>query len=186
MRDCSPGMIIKGIDMSLYSTTIPCFAQMLRSLSSLLTKGEACAHERGEDPQVLLGARLAPDMHTLAQQVQYICTQVQEAVQRLTQQPLQSLAPPENMAGAKALIERTLGVLAGVDRARVDEGAQRQIAIELPNGMTFDMPGSEYALNWATPQFYFHLVTAYNILRNNGVPLGKADYVPHMFAYIRQ
>lgn len=90
------------------------------------------------------------------------------------------------MAGAKALIERTLGVLAGVDRARVDEGAQRQIAIELPNGMTFDMPGSEYALNWATPQFYFHLVTAYNILRNNGVPLGKADYVPHMFAYIRQ
>ncbi len=52
--------------------------------------------------------------------------------------------------------------------------------------MAFDMTGSEYAVNWATPQFYFHLVTAYNILRHNGVPLGKADYVQHMFAYLRQ
>ena len=64
--------------------------------------------------------------------------------------------------------------------------AQRKIAIELPNGMAFDMTGSEYAVNWATPQFYFHLVTAYNILRHNGVPLGKVDYVQHMFAYLRK
>ncbi|MNG36593.1 hypothetical protein D3C84_1236700 [compost metagenome] len=73
-----------------------------------------------------------------------------------------------------------------MDRAQVDEGAERQIAIALPNGITFDMTGSEYAVNWVTPQFYFHLVTAYNILRHNGVPLGKADYVQHMFAYQRQ
>ncbi|MCP1456852.1 hypothetical protein B0E42_22620 [Pseudomonas sp. A25(2017)] len=172
--------------MSVYSVTIPCFAQMLRSLSSLLSKGETCARERGYDSQILLEARLAPDMHNLARQVQYACTQAQEAVQRLTQQPLQSLAPPENLAAAKALIERTLAVLASVDRAQVDEGAERQIAIALPNGITFDMTGSEYAVNWVTPQFYFHLVTAYNILRHNGVPLGKADYVQHMFAYQRQ
>ena len=86
-----------GKNMSVYSITIPCFAQMLRSLSSLLSKGEACAHDCGYDPQILLEARLAPDMHNLARQVQYACTQAQEAVQRLTQQPLQSLAPPESM-----------------------------------------------------------------------------------------
>ncbi|MCP3751622.1 DUF1993 family protein [Pseudomonas sp. SBB6] len=172
--------------MSVYSVTIPCFAQMLRSLSTLLSKGEACAGERGYDPQILLEARLAADMHTLARQVQYACTQALEAVQRLTQQPLEALATPENMAAAQALIERTLVTLATVDRAQVEAGAQRPIAIELANGITFDMTGNEYAVNWVTPQFYFHLVTAYNILRHNGVPLGKADYVPHMFAYLRQ
>ncbi|MGF0237570.1 DUF1993 domain-containing protein [Rhodococcus sp. IEGM1300] len=172
--------------MSVYSVTIPCFAQMLRALSSLLSKGEAAALERGYDPQILLGSRLAPDMNDLAKQIQYACTQAQEAVQRLTQQPLQSLTPPENLAAAKALIERTLAILDSADRALIEEGAERVIAIELPNGMAFDMTGNEYAVNWATPQFYFHLVTAYNILRHNGVPLGKADYVQHMFAYLRQ
>ena len=172
--------------MSVYTGTIPCFAQMLRALLSLLSKGEATALERGYDPQTLLDARLAPDMHDLARQVQYACTQAQEAVQRLTQQPVRTLTPPENVATAKALIERTLIILDSVDRAQIEEGAGRKIAIELPNGMAFDMTGSEYAVNWAIPQFYFHLVTAYNILRHNGVPLGKADYVQHMFAYLRK
>lgn len=172
--------------MSIYAVTIPCFAQMLRSLSALLSKGEACALERGYDPQVLLEARLAPDMHTLARQVQHTCTQALDAVQRLTQQPLIPLTLPENLTAAKALIERTLEQLAAVDPAQIDAGADRQISIELPNGIAFDMTGSEYALNWAMPQFYFHLITAYNILRHNGVPLGKADYVQHMFAYLRK
>lgn len=125
-------------------------------------------------------------MHNLARQVQYACVQAQEAVQRLTRQPLESLSPPEDMASAKALIERTLRILDTADVATVDAAAELQIAIELPNSITFDMTGSEYAVNWVTPQFYFHLVTAYNILRHNGVPLGKADYVQHMFAYLRQ
>ncbi|ROM94422.1 DUF1993 family protein [Pseudomonas brassicacearum] len=172
--------------MSVYAITIPCFAQMLRSLSSILSKGEAYARERGYDPKALLEARIAPDMHDLSRQVQYACTQAQEAVQRLTQQPLQSLDPPENFAAAKALIEATLAVLASADRAQIDKGAERQIAIELPNDIAFDMTGSEYAVNWVTPQFYFHLITAYNILRHNGVPLGKADYVQHMFSHLRQ
>ncbi|WP_409335665.1 DUF1993 family protein [Janthinobacterium sp. K2Li3] len=68
----------------------------------------------------------------------------------------------------------------------MDDGAERQVSITLADGLVFDMTGQEYAVNWATPQFYFHLVTAYNILRHNGVPLGKAEYVQHMFAYLRQ
>lgn len=172
--------------MSIYETTVPCFAQMLRALRVFLQKGEARARELGCDPKNLLQSRLAPDMHNLASQVQFVCTQAQDAVLRLCQQPLSTLEAPADMEQENALIERTLQLLSSADRAMIEEGAQRPLSIELPNGMAFDMTVSEYARNWVTPQFYFHLVTAYNILRHNGVPLGKADYVQHMFAYLRQ
>jgi|SRR5450830_194254 len=172
--------------MSVYAITIPCYAQMLRSLSTMLAKGEERALAQGFDPQNLLDARLAPDMHKLARQVEFSCTQAQEAVCRLMQQPLPKLDTPGNMPAAKALIEATLAMLASTDRASIDEGAQRQVSITLADGLVFDMTGHEYAVNWATPQFYFHLVTAYNILRHNGVPLGKAEYVQHIFGYLRQ
>lgn len=172
--------------MSLYAITIPCFAQMLQSLTTLLDKGEQHAQALGADPHTLLDARLAPDMHILARQVEFTCTQAQEAVCRLTRQALPSLGTPATMPAAKALIAQTLDVLAAADRARIDASAQQPVAVTLADGLTFDMTGHEYAVHWATPQFYFHLVTAYNILRHNGVPLGKAHYVQHMFAYARQ
>ncbi|KAB8063591.1 DUF1993 domain-containing protein [Janthinobacterium violaceinigrum] len=172
--------------MSVYTITIPCFAQMLRTLTTLLRKGEEHAQTLGFDAQHLLDARLAPDMHTLARQVEFTCAQAQEAVCRLTQQPLPALVTPANMPQARVLIEDTLAMLASADRAAIDAGAQQPMSIALAGGLTFDMTGQEYAVNWATPQFYFHLVTAYNILRHNGVPLGKAEYVQHMFAYARQ
>jgi len=80
----------------------------------------------------------------------------------------------------------SIPALSSADPAQVDDGAQRQLSIELADGLTFDMTGNEYVVNWVTSQFYFHLVTAYNIQRHNGVPLGKAGYVQHMFAYLRQ
>lgn len=172
--------------MSVYAITIPCYAQMLRALNIMLIKGEERASALGFDPQNLLDARLAPDMHKLARQVEFACTQAQETICRLTQQPLPKLDTPSNMQEAKALIELTLAMLAATDRASIDGGADRQVSITLADGLIFDMTGHEFAVNWATPQFYFHLVTAYNILRHNGVQLGKAEYVQHMFAYLRQ
>ncbi|AKQ64739.1 hypothetical protein A176_001651 [Myxococcus hansupus] len=172
--------------MSLYEMTVPCFTQMLRSLQGFLKKGEARAQEVGFDPKNLLQSRLAPDMHNLASQVYFTCTQAQEAVLRLGRQPLSKADTPTDMEQAHALIEQTLHLLASTDRAQMEEAAQRPLAIELANGMAFDMTGSEYALNWVIPQFYFHLTTAYSILRHNGVPLGKADYVAHMLAYLRK
>lgn len=172
--------------MSLYTVTIPCFAQMLNSLKGLLAKGDAHAAALPFDPQVLLDSRLAPDMHPLATQVRYACTQAREAVERLSGHPRSTLQAPTSMAEALALIDQTLAVLADADRSVIEHRADESIAIELPGGIAFQMTGNEYAVNWATPQFYFHLMTAYNILRHNGVPLGKADYVPHMFAYVRQ
>jgi len=172
--------------MSVYSITIPCFAQMLNSLKGLLAKGEAHAKALAFDPQNLLDSRLAPDMHTLATQVCYACTQVREAVTRLSGQPVSTLETPASMSEAVALIDQALEALAGADRALIEARAEHPIAIELPGGIAFEMSGNEYAVHWATPQFYFHLMTAYSILRHNGVPLGKADYVPHMFAYLRK
>lgn len=90
------------------------------------------------------------------------------------------------MDEARALIDQTLDYLATSEAEEIDAGASRHVAIELTDGLAFDMKGDEYATNWATPQFYFHLIAAYCILRHNGIPLGKADYVPHMFAWIRK
>ncbi|WP_457321460.1 DUF1993 domain-containing protein [Stenotrophomonas sp. P5_B8] len=172
--------------MTIHQVNICGFAQMLRALKGQLDKAEAHALALCYDPRNLLAARLAPDMHTLAKQIQFACTQAREAACRLSGQPLLSLPAPVDMDQARALIDQTLHHLAGVDADVINAGASRDVAIELADGLAFDMKGSEYAANWATPQFYFHLITAYSILRHNGVPLGKADYVPHMFAWRRQ
>lgn len=172
--------------MTIYQMTICGFAQMLRALKGQLDKADAHALAIGYDPRNLLSARLAPDMHPLSKQIQFACSQAREAGCRLSGEPLPSLHAPHDMDQARALIDQTLDHLAAVDAAVIDASASREVAIELADGLAFDMNGGEYAANWATPQFYFHLITAYSILRHNGVPLGKADYVPHMFAWMRQ
>lgn len=89
------------------------------------------------------------------------------------------------MADARARITEALALLDGLPNDALDAGATLPIVIELPGNVTFDMTGEHYARDWALPQFYFHIVTAYAILRHHGITLGKADYVPHMFAYLR-
>lgn len=163
--------------MSIHAVTVTCFAQMLHTLETLLAKGEEHARGLGFDPQNLLDARLAPDMYDLAAQVRFTCTQAREAVERLSGQSVSTLPTPANMAEAKALIRQTVAFLADADGRLIDDSGARAVAIELPNAIAFDMTGEEYARNWATPQFYFHLVTAYNILRHNGIEIGKRDYM---------
>lgn len=89
------------------------------------------------------------------------------------------------IADARTRIDEALSFLDGVTADALDAGSGLPIAIELPRGITFDMTGEQYARDWALPQFYFHIITAYAILRSQGVEIGKADYVPHMFAYLR-
>ncbi|KMO44702.1 hypothetical protein VQ03_01660 [Methylobacterium tarhaniae] len=179
--------------MSLTQQLVPTYAQMLRALSGWL--GKAREHHGGE-ADGLMARRLAPDMFPLSSQVRFACLQAQEATYRLRGEPLpqalDDLARAGREAGerpgsldeAQACIAETLARLDGLEPQALDAGADLSIAIELP-GLTFDMVGESYARDWALPQFYFHLVTAYAILRNQGVPLGKADYVPHMFSYLR-
>lgn len=181
--------------MSLTTLLVPTYRQMLRALSAWLYKAEAL--REGSDGEAILSARLAPDMFPLSTQVRFACLQAQEAIHRLRGEALpdalDQLAQegrdagerPGTIAEAQARIAEALSALEGLEPDALDAGADRQIALELPTGMIFDLTGEQYARDWALPQFNFHLMAAYAILRNQGVDLGKADYVSHMFGYLR-
>lgn len=172
----------------------PTYQHMLRTLSGLLDKAR---QQMPDQAEALLSARLANDMFPLATQVRFAAFQAQEAVFRLrgernpdwldaiAAEARNAVEVPGTIADAKVRLECALSFLADVPNDGLDAGAERSIAIELPGGMTFDMTGEQYARDWALPQFYFHVMTAYAILRSQGVEIGKADYVPHMFAYLR-
>lgn len=179
--------------MLLSTLLIPTYTQMLGTLAGLLDK----AHAQLPDGEALLSARIAPDMYPLSSQVCFAVFQAQEAMFRLTGAAvpdwLHDVASagrnadekPGSLADAKARIDDALRFLGRIDRDAFDAGADRLVTLELPNGAIFDMTGSQYARDWALPQFYFHVITAYAILRHRGIDIGKADYVPHMFAYLR-
>ena len=174
---------------------VPTYLQMLEALSAWLAKGEA--QRPGEQADALLAARLAPDMFPLATQVRFACVQAQEGVFRLQGREfppaLQALLDegrggggrPGTIADAQARIAETLAVVEAAAAEGIATEAEMPIAHSLPIGMTFDLTAERYARDWALPQFYFHLMTAYAILRAQGVELGKADYVAHMFAFLR-
>lgn len=181
--------------MTLPDLLVPTYVQMLGALSKWLAKAEA--QRPAGDAEALLAARLAPDMFPLATQLRFACVQAQEGVFRLQQRDfppsLQALLDegrnagerPGTIADAQARIAETLVVVeaAAADEIAIDPATP--IAHALPIGMTFDLTAEQYARDWALPQFYFHVMAAYAILRAQGTELGKADYVSHMFAYLR-
>ena len=148
-------------------------------------------------PTRLLSARLAPDMFPLATQIRFACVQAQEAPLRLLGQSLEPLDAlldegrnagdrPGTLADARARIDEALAFLDSLPADALDAApADAPIALTLPMGMTFDLTREQFARDWALGQFYFHVMAAYAILRAEGVAIGKADYVPHMFAYLR-
>ena len=181
--------------MSLTNLFVPAYVQMLEAMSAWLEKARAQVPPPEAD--VLLSARLASDMLPLSSQIRFACFQAQEAVFRLRGEPvpdrLLDLAQAGQNAGedagslaeAQACVTDALGFLEGLSSDALDGAEQQSISIELPTGMIFDLAGDKYVRDWALPQFYFHIVTAYAILRAQKIDLGKADYVPHMFAYLR-
>lgn len=181
--------------MSLTKLLIPTYTQMLKTLSGWLEKAQAQMPKT--DAEALLSARLAPDMFPLSTQVRFACLQAQEAIFRLSgeafPESLDTLVEegrnaseqPGSLADAQARIDETIMLLEGLAPNALDADPDRPIAHELPSGMIFDLTAEQYARDWTLPQFYFHLMTAYAILRREKVELGKADYVPHMFAYLR-
>lgn len=172
--------------MTIYDLLVPTFQQMLKGLQAQLAKAEAFAAEHGLAEDALPQARLAPDMFPLNSQVRYSCQQVYEALARLN--AVQSPAIGECADSLPALqehIAQTLAALDAVDRASLDGPGDRAVSMTLPNGMTFRLTADQYVRDWALPQLYFHLVAAYMILRAQGVPVGKQDFVSHMFAYFQ-
>lgn len=181
--------------MSLTSLLVPTYRQMLNALSAWLDKAQA--QMPGGGAEALLSARLAPDMFPLSTQVRFACVQAQEGVFRLKGEAFPaSLGTlldegrnagehPGSIADAQARIAETIALLDGLAPGALDVDPEQSIAHALPTGMIFDLTAEQYARDWTLPQFYFHLMIAYSILRREGVDLGKVDYVTHMFAYLR-
>jgi uncharacterized protein len=181
--------------MTLRDMLVPTYVQMLDALSAWL--GKAAEARPNDGAQALLTARLAPDMFPLSTQIRFACVQAQEGVFRLREQAFppsievlldegrNAAERPGSMTDARARIAETIEIVkvATAEPAEVDPATP--IAHMLPQGMVFDLTAEQYVRDWALLQFYFHVMTAYAILRAQGIKLGKADYVAHMFAYLR-
>ena len=179
--------------MTLPDILLPTYVQMLGALSAWLAKAEAQKPDGAAE--TLLVARLAPDMFPLSTQIRFACVQAQEGLFRLLGQEFppsievlldegrNAADRPGSVADARARIAETIAILEAADVPELDPATP--IAHALPQGMVFDLTAEQYVRDWALPQFYFHVMTAYAILRAQGVALGKADYVAHMFSYLR-
>jgi len=176
------------VKISVYTMAIDTFVPMLRSLSNILDKGAEHAKAKTLDSAALVNGRLAPDMYTLAQQVQLASDHVKDSTAHLTgQEPPRFENNEQTLDDLKARIAGTIHYLQKA-RATAFEGAEdRDITIPiLANNMEFEMNCVQFLRDWALPHFYFHVVTAHDILRHNGVDIGKRDYMSHVGGYIRQ
>jgi uncharacterized protein len=166
----------------MHSMAIESFVSGLKSLAGLLDKGAAHARDNKLD---LVNARLAPDMYTLAQQVQQACYYAKDGTARLTGNRSAAMeAVGTTFAELKANIAETIEHISDVSAAAFDGVEARDCSIERP-GIVISMDGLRFLRAWALPHFYFHLVTAYGILRNNGVAIGKRDYASWVGDFVR-
>jgi uncharacterized protein len=181
--------------MSLTKLLVPTYTQMLRALSGWLKKAQEQIPKA--DAEALLSVRLAPDMFPLSTQVRFACVQAQEAIFRLKGEAFPKSIDvlleegrnagenPGSLSDAQARIDETIALLDSLTPDALDANADKPLAHELPNGMILDLSTEQYARDWTIAQFYFHVMIAYSILRSEKIELGKADYVAHMFPYIR-
>jgi hypothetical protein len=172
----------------MYSMATETFVPMLRSLSNILDKGAEHARAAKSDPGGLVEGRLAPDMYTLAQQVQLACDQAAGTIAHLTGQEARRFENNEKtLNDLKARIARTIEFVQGAQESKFAGAEDREIRIPIPEmNSEFQMNGLQFLRDWALPHFYFHLVTAYDILRHKGVDIGKRDYMSGVGRYIRQ
>lgn len=164
--------------MSMYSASVPVFQHMLRNLVHILDKGEASAQARGFDPSVLATFRLAPDMLPFTRQVLIACDAAKLGVARISGVEAPKFEDKEtSFPELKARIQKTLDYLQGVPASAMDGSEERQITFPAGRDRKLTMTAQDYLTTWALPNFFFHVTTAYAILRHNGVDLGKADYL---------
>ena len=163
--------------MTMYQASLPIFVRMLHNLEAILAKGAAYAEAREIDPEVLVEARLYPDMFPLARQVQIATDVVKGCAARLAGQE-----PPkfeDNEASFPELAERlakTIAFLETFKPEQIDGSEDKQITLHL-RSRDLELDGYTYLTGFVTPNLYFHVTTAYDILRHNGVELGKADFI---------
>jgi uncharacterized protein len=161
----------------MYQASIPQFKKMLTNLSHILKKGEAFAAASNVDAKTLVDACLAPDMFPLTKQVQIACDQVKNGMARLA-----GVEPPKfddhetTFAQLQERIQKTIAFADSITPAQVDGTETKEIKFSIKE-WNFEFVGQQYLLTWIIPNFYFHVTTAYDILRHQGVEIGKSDYL---------
>ncbi len=166
------------MSLSMYRMTVPVFQRGLSSLKTYLDKAEAFAAEKKIDPSILVNARLAPDMLPLSGQYQRVTDTAKFAIARLT--GIEAPRFEDNETTIAELRERLAKAEAFIATATPEAfngSAERDITIPAGGGATVTMRGDEYVALFVLPNFYFHITTAHAILRNQGAPVGKRDYL---------
>lgn len=162
---------------TIYDATIAPLKRTLKNLSHILKKGEEHAESKKIDPSVLLNARLFPDMFPLLRQVQIATDMSKGAAARLAGIEIPKFDDNETtFAELQARISKTIAFLETIKPEQFAGAEDRDITINVRK-VDMHFKGSAYLLNWATPNVYFHVTTAYDILRHNGVELGKPDFL---------
>ena len=163
--------------ISMYQTSVPRLANMLKNLSAILDKAQAHVEARKIDPAVLINSRLYPDMLPMKSQVQIACDTAKGVVARLAGVEVPKHDDTEQtFAELKARIAKTLDFIQTIKPAQIDGSEEKNIHLKLGQ-REVDYKGMQYLLGHALPNFYFHVTTAYDILRHNGVELAKRDYL---------
>jgi uncharacterized protein len=163
--------------LSLYQVSVPVYVSLLKHLDDILDKTAAHAEARKLDPVALLDARLFPDMWPFKRQVQAATNHAFRGVARLAGLPIPKITEAaSSFADLKQRIAETIAFIESVDAGAVDAGMTREITFPMGDEQG-TLTGLQYFLSFSLPNFYFHLTTAYNILRTNGVPLVKSDFM---------
>jgi uncharacterized protein len=164
--------------VSMYKISVPIFMQFLTGLSAVLDKAAAHAEAKKIDPSVLLNTRLAPDMYPLVRQVRAATDHAISACGRLAGADMPTFANTEaTIPELKDRIAKTIDFLKGLKPAQIDGSEDKEIKITFPSGAVREFTGQSLLLNNSLPNFYFHCTTAYDILRNCGLELGKRDFM---------
>lgn len=168
------------MSISMYLASVPRFLRALTNLRAILEKAAAHAEAKKIDPSVLVNARLYPDMLPLSRQVQIATDNAKGAVSRLA-----GMEPPKyednetTFAELVARIDKTIALLETFKHEQIDNSEDKTITLTV-HDKTITFTGMPYLLDNVLPNFYFHVVTAYDILRHNGVEIGKQDFLGKM------
>ncbi|QRM56332.1 DUF1993 domain-containing protein [Sinorhizobium sp. BG8] len=163
--------------LTMYKLSVPVFLRGLTVLSTLVEKAETHAQARNIAPEVLINARLYPDMLPFSAQIQRVSDTSKNAIGRLTGTTPPSFPDEEKtFAELKERISNTISYLQTVSEADLDGTDTRQLTLNVGK-LKVDFTGEDYLLKFALPNFFFHVATAHDILRHNGVEVGKRDYL---------
>jgi uncharacterized protein len=164
--------------MSFYDASVPAFLQILGSLSGILTKAEAHCKAKNIQPEVLLNARLYPDMLSFTKQIQLACDFAGKGCARLTHSEVPSTPDVEkSFAELQQRLTKTIDYIKTFKPAQFEGGDAREVTFPIGPDKTLTLPGQQFLNRFAFPNFYFHAATAHGILRHNGVEIGKHDFL---------